>query len=90
MGEMVPIIAIVCTVGIPLMIPIVAILASHQRKMAELYRQGAPGQQPDAQTQYRIAQLEGEVSRLRELVHEQTIALDSMRSLPGPPDVPRA
>lgn len=88
-GEIVPIIAIVCAVGIPLMIPIVAILTAHQRKMAEMYRTGIQGAPPDQHTLMRVAQLEAEVGRLRELVHEQTIALDSMRSLPSPPDLPK-
>lgn len=84
MGEFIPMVTIVCAVGIPLMIPIVAILTSHQRKMAELYRQGSGNPVVDQQTGIRLAQLESEVARLRELVHEQTIAIDSMRSLPGP------
>jgi hypothetical protein len=88
-GEVIPLVAIVCAVGIPLMIPIVAILTAHQRKMAELYRQGGVAPVADPQTQIRLAQLESEVGRLRELVHEQTIALDSMRSLSAPPDVPQ-
>ncbi len=88
MGELIPIVAIVCAIGVPLMIPIVAIMAAHQRKMAELYRQGGPAGQPDAGTLARVGQLEAEVAQLRELVHEQTIALDNLKSLPGPQNLP--
>lgn len=53
-------------------IPIVAIMLSHQRKMAQMYleRQTA---QPSAE----IQSLRQEIRELKALVHEQTIALDN-------------
>lgn len=66
------IIAIVAVFGIPiifLMIPIVAILTSHQQKMARLMRERAPQNNG----------LEEEVRELRQLLHQQTIALDDVR-----------
>jgi len=55
-----------------LMIPIVAILVSHQQKMAQIIhsnRQGA-----DA---HETAALRAEVRELKEMVHQQMLALDS-------------
>lgn len=53
------------------MIPIVAILTSHQQKMAELVRRQNPVQ--DEQ----LAALRMEVQELKALVHQQAIALDN-------------
>lgn len=60
--------------GIPilaLMIPIVAILTSHQRRMAEFMHR--PELAPNAE----LESLRREVSDLKELVHQQTLALES-------------
>lgn len=73
-----------------LMIPIVAILSHHQRKMAELvHRNGGDNQL--------IANLQREVFELRQLVHQHAVALDDlgMSKLPTasspqfPPPPPR-
>lgn len=72
-------------VGIPilmLMIPIVAILTSHQRKMAEIIHgrnaqtppQGVPASNPE------IAALRAEVYELKQMVQSQLIAMDSLQS----------
>jgi len=59
---------------IALMIPIVAILVSHQQKMAQIIhgsnRQQLPNPEVDA--------LKREVQELKQLIHQQTIALDSV------------
>lgn len=64
----------ILALGIPilaLMIPIVAILTAHQRRMAEMmHRPGATGQSE-------IESLKQEVRDLKELVHQQTLALES-------------
>jgi hypothetical protein len=55
------------------MIPIVAILTHHQRKMAELYhgsRQALPDQD--------IESLKRDMAELKQVVHQQTIALDNL------------
>ena len=71
-------------VGIPivmLMIPIVAILTHHQRKMAEIIHgrgqntpQGNPASNPE------IAALRAEVYELKQMVQSQLIAMDSLQS----------
>lgn len=55
-----------------LMIPIVAILTSHQRKMAQILHQ-PPAQDPEKQMLF------AEIARLREAVNQQAIALDSLQ-----------
>jgi hypothetical protein len=55
------------------LVPIVAILTHHQRKMAELYhgnRQPLPDQSVEA--------LKHEIAELKQVVHQQTVAIDSL------------
>lgn len=59
--------------------PIIAILTTHQRKMAELMRsqQSLPAANPETQA------LRQEIRELKQLVHEQSIAIDNLaRPLP--------
>jgi len=68
----------VLAIGVPiiaLMIPIVAILTAHQRKMAEIVhgRTNEGGSQ-----EAEITALRSEVAQLKQLMHQQAIALDSM------------
>lgn len=73
-GMMIPILA--------LSIPIVAILTQHQRKMAEIFnRQGAAQRQGDALVTEQINALRAEIKELRELVHQQVLALDEPRPI---------
>lgn len=59
--------------------PIIAILTSHQRKMAELFRSQPPAQMINPETQA----LREEIRELKVLVHQQSIAIDNMnRPLP--------
>lgn len=65
------------------MIPIVAILTKHQQKMAELIH-GNHGQQNfnpnvNPQASFETSQLREEVRQLRELMTQQTLALDNLR-----------
>lgn len=62
------------------MIPIVAILTSHQRKMAELLHGSGQQLLPSPE----IEALRREVLELKQIVHQQTIAIDSIRQLPPP------
>jgi hypothetical protein len=55
------------------LIPIIAILTRHQQKMAEIMRD-QHGQASAAE----IYALRREVSELKEIVHQQTLALDSV------------
>lgn len=60
-----------------LLIPIVAILTYHQRKMAEIiHRNGGENQL--------IANMQREIHELRQQVHQQTVALDDLGLKPLP------
>lgn len=55
------------------MIPIVAILTTHQRKMAELVHRN-----PTPNSNGEIDALRREVQELKEIVHQQTLAIDNI------------
>ncbi|MBV6491701.1 MAG: hypothetical protein IT202_02655 [Fimbriimonadaceae bacterium] len=63
-----------------LLIPIVAILVRHQQKMAEIIH-SSPKFDPGLNAQ--IDSLRREILELRQLVHQQTIDMDSLKSLTG-------
>jgi hypothetical protein len=78
---------VIASVMVPLvflMIPIVAILARHQQKMAEIIHRGSGGENMDA--------LRREIGELKSLIHSQAIALDnlanSQKGLNVPPPTP--
>lgn len=56
-----------------LMIPLVAILTTHQRKMAELMH-GKRGQLPNPE----VESLRKEMAEVRQLLHQQMIAIDNI------------
>ena len=58
-----------------LLIPIIAILTAHQRKMAELY-----AHQAQDQSNPEIAALRREIQELKGLIHQQAIAMDNVAS----------
>lgn len=58
-----------------LAIPIIAIFASHQQKMAELINRNAPAEY-DAQ---RMAMLESEVAQMRQSLISLTLAVEGLR-----------
>jgi len=71
------------------MIPIIAILTHHQRKMAELMRHQQPQAAPDE-----LAEMRREMQELKQLVSQQAIQMDdflsSQRKLSvAPPPVPQ-
>lgn len=69
---------------VALMIPIVAILTKHQQKMAELIH-GSQGR--NLQSDAEMAALRAEISDMKQLIHQQTIALDGLttaRTSPPP------
>ncbi len=68
-----------------LMIPIVAILTAHQRRMAEIIHQNH-----DSGFGAEVQRLTAEVQALKELVLQQTLALDSAASRTLPPAPPGA
>ena len=75
---LVPLLAI----GGGLLIPIVAIMAKHQRKMAELYRRNA-----QLSVDPRFEALQQDVTDLKDLVHRLTIAVDRTGTPLPLPDV---
>lgn len=71
-GEIIPVVAIVATFSVPL----IAILVHHQRKMAELIHRNHAPQMVSPE----VEMLRREVAELKQLVQQQTIALDDFRS----------
>lgn len=62
-----------------LTIPIVAILTGHQRRMAEIMHQnGGLGSQADARVLYELDCLRKELADVRNLLNQQTIAIDNL------------
>ena len=82
-GEIVEILAISIPI-IMFMIPIVAILTHHQRKMAEIIHRQA-GNDASGNMRAEIGSLREEMRELRQLVNQQVIALDSKVSNANPP-----
>ncbi len=58
-----------------LSIPVIRILTRHQAQMAQIIH----GQSQNQGNSQETAQLRDEVRQLRELMHQQTIALDNLR-----------
>lgn len=56
-------------------IPIIAILTSHQRKMAELIHRNQP-QQVDPQIQYQLTNMQSQIADLRSMMQEHIINND--------------
>lgn len=67
-----------------LMIPIVAVMAHHQQKMAQILHRSAADHGE-------LAGLRNEIAELKTLVHQQSITLDTIASqqkaLPAPPPI---
>ncbi|MEQ1821006.1 MAG: hypothetical protein ABL949_00680 [Fimbriimonadaceae bacterium] len=64
---------------VALFIPIVVVLTKHQQRMAELIHGGQKDNQQFAILHY-------EIQELKQLVHQQTLQIDNLRSLgPGTP-----
>jgi hypothetical protein len=68
-----------------MLIPIIAILTAHQRKMTELMRGGSQTGDPALRSE--IAALRAEIAALRQDVHAQALALDGARRLPTQEDL---
>jgi hypothetical protein len=64
----------VAIVLIVAMIPIVALLTSHQQKMAQIIHKA----KPDELSKSTVARLEAQVDVLRDALMQQTLALDSL------------
>jgi hypothetical protein len=90
MGHFLPLVDFVgpATLGvmIPLiifMIPIIAILTSHQRKMAEIIH--GTGQPVDARLGHELEAMRRELSEVKMLLHQQSIAIDNLAPRLSPP-----
>jgi hypothetical protein len=68
-----------------LMIPIVAILTTHQRRMAELYHSRNP--QMDQHAAMQMEAMRREMAELKTLIHQQAIAIDNLAPRLTPPSV---
>lgn len=67
------------------MIPIIAILTAHQRKMAEIIHRGqSHGTGPNELDSLRM-----EISRLTQAIHQNTIAVDNLVQQQNPSAAPR-
>jgi hypothetical protein len=64
--------------GICVVVPIVAMLLAHQRKMAEVVRK----QQTDPMLIQHIQHLQNQIDQLRDRLNERILAQDSARSVP--------
>jgi hypothetical protein len=66
------------------MIPIIAILTAHQQKMAKIMHESRPQFDPNE-----LSALRHEVRELKELVHTQMLAIDSLSGrAPSAPAIP--
>lgn len=77
--------------GLVVVVPIVAMLLSHQRRMAELVR-GSRSEQA-AQANARLDRMEREISLMRQQLTDNILAFDDQRPvapLQVPPPVPEA
>jgi hypothetical protein len=61
------------------MIPIVAILTAHQRKMAEIVHGSNSNQNTNPQALAETTQMREEMRQLREMMNQQTLAIDNLR-----------
>lgn len=73
--------------GLFFLIPIIAILTYHQRKMAEIIHRRDVRDQSD---KGEIQALRAEVYELKQLLHTQMIAMDGLNRTSVPPPTPHA
>ena len=75
--------ALLIPIGLFVVVPVVAILAGHQRKMAEIIHNSKNNQtnQQVPQLEAKVAQLEAEVRELRGLVQDGIIRADDTAAL---------
>jgi len=66
------------------MIPIIAILTSHQQKMAKLIHGNQSENQMNAAILQELQAMRAEVAHLREVVNQQALAVDDIRTYPRP------
>ena len=84
---LIPIVAIVCAVGLPMLIPIAAIFLHHQRKMAELMRMGM-NTQTDQALAHVLAELQSMRSSMTDMqdrVNQLAISADTAPIRSSPP-----
>lgn len=84
---MIPIVAILCTMGLPMLIAIVAIMTGHQRKMAELMRSGMDNQSGQAvgHLMSEVQALRGQVAQMQDRLNQMTLMLDARPNAPALP-----
>jgi TolA-binding protein len=72
-GLVIPIIAIFCTIGLPMLIGLVAVLTKHQRSMAELLNKQSS---VDEGVRSEIQSLERKVDEMRTILMDHAMSLD--------------
>ncbi len=72
--------------GLLVIVPIVSMLLSHQRRMAELVR--GSNDDRDTKSQERIDRLEREVAQLRQQLTDNILAFDDRRHVAAPVEPP--
>ncbi len=71
--DIIPIVAIICCIGLPMLIPIIHLLLKHQRAMAELTRgQGQIGAGVNAE----IDRMRNEIKDLKTTLVEHSLSLE--------------
>jgi hypothetical protein len=76
MNDLPGIIGVLTGFGLVVIVPVVALLLNHQRKMAEIVH---GDQRSQAVSNDRLARLEAEVAGLRQLITDNILALDDRR-----------
>jgi len=82
MEDLIPVVSVLAVFSIP----IIAILTSHQRKMAELMRSQP---QHDLRAQQQIDMMQAQINDLRNQLHEHIVRTDAppLTTVPTPPPV---
>lgn len=65
--------------GLFILVPLIAIMASHQRKMAEIIHRNRDGQSNTDEVIARLDQMQREMSDLRQRQNETILALEDRR-----------
>lgn len=85
MGELAGILALMIPLGLVVVVPIVAIVLGHQRKIAELKYNS---KQSDAELGQRITNLEMEVQVLRDQLHTNILKFEDRPTTVRQEDIP--
>lgn len=74
LDELIPIVAIFCAIGLPMIAGIVSLLLKHQRQMAELIQQGS---REETGLHGELEAIRRELSDLKNVVLDHSMSLDN-------------